>query len=62
MSFQPPESRPSVGHMNRNHTRLCPGPEWAAHMHTDVLPGLCAGVDLTGAGITLDAQLEHWGR
>jgi SAM-dependent methyltransferase len=32
--------------MNSNHARLCPSPEWAAHMHTDVLPGLCAGVDL----------------
>jgi len=32
--------------MNSNHARVCPSPEWAAHMHTDVLPVLCAGVDL----------------
>jgi SAM-dependent methyltransferase len=32
--------------MNSNHARVCPSPEWAAHMHADVLPALCAGVDL----------------
>ena len=32
--------------MNSNHARVCPSPEWAEHMHHDVLPGLCAGLDL----------------
>jgi SAM-dependent methyltransferase len=52
--------------MNSNHARVCPSPEWAAHMHTDVLPGLCAGVDLgtrmleigPGPGVTAD-WLRH---
>lgn len=52
--------------MNENHARLCPSPEWAAHLHTDVLPGLCAGVDLgprmleigPGPGATAD-WLRH---
>jgi SAM-dependent methyltransferase len=33
-------------HMNDNHTRLCPSPEWAQHLHRDVLPSLTAGVAL----------------
>jgi SAM-dependent methyltransferase len=32
--------------MNENHARLCPSPEWARHLHTDVLPGITAGVAL----------------
>lgn len=32
--------------MNENHARLCPSPEWAEHMHTDVLPELTRGVEL----------------
>jgi SAM-dependent methyltransferase len=31
--------------MNENH-RLCAGPEWARHLHTDVLPTVTAGVAL----------------
>jgi SAM-dependent methyltransferase len=26
--------------MNENHARVCPSPEWAAHIQTDVLPSL----------------------
>ncbi|MBA3398348.1 MAG: class I SAM-dependent methyltransferase [Acidimicrobiia bacterium] len=32
--------------MNENHARLCPSPEWAEHLHTDVLPVVTDGVDL----------------
>lgn len=32
--------------MNENHTRLCSGPEWAQHLHSDVLPEITAGVAL----------------
>lgn len=32
--------------MNENHTRLCPSPEWAEHLHSDVLPAVTAGVAL----------------
>jgi SAM-dependent methyltransferase len=32
--------------MNENHARLCPGPEWAQHLHSDVLPTVTAGVGL----------------
>ena len=32
--------------MNSNHARVCPSPEWSEHMYHDVLPGLCAGLDL----------------
>lgn len=32
--------------MNENHTKLCPSPQWAAHMHAEVLPDLVDGVDL----------------
>lgn len=32
--------------MNENHARLCPSPEWAAYLHTDVLPALTDGVTL----------------
>jgi len=32
--------------MNENHARLCPGPEWAQHLQSDVLPTVTAGVAL----------------
>ncbi len=32
--------------MNRNHAKLCPSPEWAAHIQNDVLPFLTRDVDL----------------
>jgi ubiquinone/menaquinone biosynthesis C-methylase UbiE len=32
--------------MNENHTRLCPSPEWAEHLHSEVLPAVTAGVAL----------------
>jgi SAM-dependent methyltransferase len=32
--------------MNSNHDKVCPSPEWAEHLHTDVLPRVTAGVDL----------------
>ncbi len=32
--------------MNENHSALCPSPEWAEHIQTEVLPRLTAGVDL----------------
>ena len=32
--------------MNENHARLCPSPEWAAHLHTDVLPAVTDGFAL----------------
>jgi ubiquinone/menaquinone biosynthesis C-methylase UbiE len=32
--------------MNENHARLCPSPEWAAHLQQDVLPSLTSNVDL----------------
>jgi SAM-dependent methyltransferase len=32
--------------MNQNHARLCPSAEWASYLHTEVLPGLAAGLDL----------------
>ncbi len=34
--------------MNENHARLCPSPEWAQRMQTEVLPWVTAGVDLGG--------------
>ncbi len=33
-------SGPYGGSMNENHTQLCPSPEWATHIHEDVLPWL----------------------
>lgn len=52
--------------MNSNHDRVCPSPEWAQHMHDDVLPAVTAGVDLgalmleigPGPGATTD-WLRH---
>ncbi len=32
--------------MNENHAKLMPSPEWAAHIHDEVLPVATAGVDL----------------
>ncbi len=32
--------------MNENHAKLCPSPEWAAHIQNEILPSLIAGVDL----------------
>jgi ubiquinone/menaquinone biosynthesis C-methylase UbiE len=32
--------------MNENHAKLMPSPEWAAHIHDEVLPQATAGVDL----------------
>jgi SAM-dependent methyltransferase len=32
--------------MNENHTRVCPSPEWAQHLQSDVLPAVTAGVAL----------------
>jgi len=32
--------------MNENHARLCPSPEWAEHIQTEVLPSLTAHADL----------------
>ena len=34
--------------MNENHAKLMPSPEWAAHIHDEVLPAATAGVDLGG--------------
>jgi len=34
--------------MNENHEKLMPSPEWAAHMHQDVLPVATHGVELGG--------------
>jgi ubiquinone/menaquinone biosynthesis C-methylase UbiE len=32
--------------MNQNHADLCPSPEWAAHLHRDVLPALAESLEL----------------
>ena len=32
--------------MNENHARVCGGPEWAAFLHTELLPGLVGPLDL----------------
>ncbi|MGH3096431.1 MAG: class I SAM-dependent methyltransferase [Streptosporangiales bacterium] len=32
--------------MNENHAKLCPSPEWAAHLHEEVLSDLIDGIDL----------------
>jgi ubiquinone/menaquinone biosynthesis C-methylase UbiE len=34
--------------MNENHEKLMPSPEWAEHMHQDVLPVATHGVELGG--------------
>jgi SAM-dependent methyltransferase len=36
----------SVAVMNENHAKLCPSPEWAAHIRQDVLPWLTQHADL----------------
>lgn len=35
--------------MNENHDRVCPTPEWAEYLHTEVLPQVTDGVDLGAA-------------
>jgi SAM-dependent methyltransferase len=35
-----------VQYVNENHTKLCPSPEWAAHLQGDVLPLLAAHASL----------------
>jgi SAM-dependent methyltransferase len=32
--------------MNSNHAKLCPSPEWAAHIQNDILPEVTSGIDL----------------
>src|SRR5258708_12802767 len=32
--------------MNENHARVCPSPEWAAHIQSDILPSLTQHADL----------------
>src|SRR5260221_8414309 len=32
--------------MNENHARVCPSPEWAAHIQDDILPSLLQHADL----------------
>jgi SAM-dependent methyltransferase len=32
--------------MNENHDRVCPTPEWAEYLHTEVLPQTVSGLDL----------------
>ena len=32
--------------MNENHARVCPSPEWAAHIRSDILPSLTEHADL----------------
>jgi ubiquinone/menaquinone biosynthesis C-methylase UbiE len=32
--------------MNKNHARVCPSPQWAAHMQNEVLPSLTQNADL----------------
>jgi ubiquinone/menaquinone biosynthesis C-methylase UbiE len=32
--------------MNENHARVCPSPEWAAHLQNDILPTLVEHADL----------------
>jgi SAM-dependent methyltransferase len=32
--------------MNENHARVCPSPEWAAHIQNDILPSLAQHADL----------------
>lgn len=36
----------SIAGMNTNHDRVCPTPEWAEYLHTEVLPQAVAGVEL----------------
>src|SRR5260370_16536874 len=34
--------------MNENHARVCPSPEWAAHIQGEILPSLTEHADLGG--------------
>jgi SAM-dependent methyltransferase len=36
----------NVATMNENHARLCPSPEWAAHIQDEILPSLTSNADL----------------
>jgi ubiquinone/menaquinone biosynthesis C-methylase UbiE len=36
----------SVGGMNKNHARVCPSPEWAQYLQTDIIPSVTNGVRL----------------
>lgn len=53
--------------MNENHARLCPSPEWAEYMQTEVLPWTVAHADLgeemievgPGPGATTDWLRRH---
>jgi SAM-dependent methyltransferase len=37
---------PNVEAMNENHAKLCPSPEWAEHLHTEVLPWFTSHAEL----------------
>ena len=58
--------RRSLGFVNENHAQLCPSPEWAEYMQTEILPWVTAGVELgdellevgPGPGATTD-WLRH---
>ncbi|WP_411138077.1 class I SAM-dependent methyltransferase [Streptomyces sp. C10] len=45
-AFETPVSVSSVAVMNKSHAELCASPEWAAHLHNDVLPFVVARADL----------------
>src|SRR5262249_32481523 len=36
----------NVGHMNENHASLCPSPEWAEYIQSEILPALASHADL----------------
>jgi ubiquinone/menaquinone biosynthesis C-methylase UbiE len=65
-SFRSVPDGPSVARMNENHAKVCPSPEWAAFMQTDLLPALTRDVELgqrmleigPGPGATTD-WLRH---
>ncbi|HTS97606.1 MAG TPA: class I SAM-dependent methyltransferase [Streptosporangiaceae bacterium] len=56
--------------MNENHARLCPSPEWAAHIQQEVLPSLAGLADLgqdmleigPGPGAATEWLCRHVGR
>jgi ubiquinone/menaquinone biosynthesis C-methylase UbiE len=37
---------PSVARVNENHARLCPSPQWAAHIQNELLPSLVPAAGL----------------
>jgi ubiquinone/menaquinone biosynthesis C-methylase UbiE len=65
-SFRSPVAGLSVAEVNENHAKVCPSPEWAAFIQTDLLPTLTRDVDLgqrmleigPGPGATTD-WLRH---